>query len=196
MTSLEKRFVNSPGHSRNIARLFEQRLRHIPEVAPGMSYLDVGCGNGAAARQIARSFGLDVTGVDADPEQIVLAKAKAGGAGRVCFREADATRLPFEGESFHIVATNKVTHHIAAWPRAIAEMARVLVRGGYLVYGDFVFPEWLAPLARRAVPDGGYPTVGGLEAAAEMAGLAPIHWKRAPFTLEVVWWKPGPPVIG
>ncbi|MEZ5354351.1 MAG: class I SAM-dependent methyltransferase [Bryobacteraceae bacterium] len=200
MSALEKRFVNAEGHSRSVANLFERRLRHIPDVSPGMRYLDVGCGNGAAAARMATAFGLEVTGVDADPEQVRLARAAANdirlGAvrGSVRFEEARVERLPFPDEAFEIVGTNKMTHHVPDWSAAIAEMARVLARGGYLVYGDFVFPEWLARLGRRVVPGAGYPTVRGLEAAADAAGMAPIQWTRGLVTLEAVWWKPGPPV--
>ncbi len=189
MSSFEKRFVNASGHSRTVARLFERRLRQIPEVAPGMHYLDVGCGNGAAALHLARAFGLNVTGVDADPAQVRLAEASAGlENAQVHFQEANAERLPFADCSFDIVGTNKVTHHVPAWREAVAEMARVVARGGYLAFGDFVLPQWVADFGIAI------PTVPGLEAVAESAGLAPIYWSRGLVTLEVVWWKPGPPV--
>jgi ubiquinone/menaquinone biosynthesis C-methylase UbiE len=196
MTTLEKSFVNSPGHSRRVARLFERRLRHIPEIAPGMPYLDVGCGNGAAAIHIARAFGLDVTGVDADPRQIRLAaealdRTPPGVAGRVRFEQALAERLPFADGAFAIAASNKVTHHVSRWWDALAEMARVVARGGYVVFGDFVFPEWMARIGPSLVPAAGFPTERGLEAAAESVGLAPIHWSRSLVTLDAVWWKPG-----
>ena len=153
MTRLEKRFVNDLGHSRCVAEHAVQRLRRLP-VQPGSSYLDVGCGNGAAALLVADTFGLRVVGVDVDPEQIALARNAQGDRTNVDFVTADATCLPFEDGQFDLIATNKTTHHVPEWRRAIAEMRRALKPGGYLVYADLTAPSWLAwvlkPLARQA----------------------------------------------
>ena len=45
------------------------------DVKAGQKYLDVGCGNGAAAIHLAQKYQLDVTGIDVDPDQIRLAEA-------------------------------------------------------------------------------------------------------------------------
>ena len=153
MTRLEKRIVNETGHSRRVAEEAVRRLRRVP-VQPGWSYLDVGCGNGAAALLVADTFGMRVVGVDVDPQQISLARAAAGNRSDVLFMTADATRLPFDDGRFNIVATNKTTHHVPKWFSAIAEMRRVLEPQGYLIYSDLKTPSWLAwalkPLAGRA----------------------------------------------
>jgi ubiquinone/menaquinone biosynthesis C-methylase UbiE len=52
MTRVEKRFVNDMRHSRSVAEAAVRRLRHV-SVDQGWSYLDVGCGNGAAALLVA-----------------------------------------------------------------------------------------------------------------------------------------------
>ena len=120
MTRIEKRFVNELGHSRRVAEEAVRRLRLI-SVQSGWSYLDVGCGNGAAALHVADTFGVHVVGVDVDPQQIALARSAAGGRTDVLFMTADATSLPFEDGRFDIVATNKTTHHVPQWLSAIAE---------------------------------------------------------------------------
>jgi ubiquinone/menaquinone biosynthesis C-methylase UbiE len=125
MTRIEKRFVNEIGHSRKAAQEAVRRLRHIP-VQTGWSYLDVGCGNGAAALRVADTFGMHVAGVDVDPQQIAPARSATGGRTDVLFMTADATCLPFDDRRFDIVATNKTTHHVPQWLSAIAEMRRVL----------------------------------------------------------------------
>jgi ubiquinone/menaquinone biosynthesis C-methylase UbiE len=142
MSRIEKRFVNDIGHSRRVAEEAVRRLRHIP-VQPSWSYLDVGCGNGAAALLVADTFGLHVLGVDVDPQQIAMARSAAGDRTDVLFMTADATCLPFDGGQFDIIATNKTTHHIPRWSSAIAEMGRVLKPQGYLVYADLKAPSWL-----------------------------------------------------
>jgi ubiquinone/menaquinone biosynthesis C-methylase UbiE len=153
MTRIEKRFVNEIGHSRRVAEEAVRRLRHVP-VDRGWSYLDVGCGNGAAALLVADTFGVRVVGVDVDPQQIALARTAAGDRTDVLFMTADATCLPFEDGRFDIAATNKATHHVPRWSSALDEMRRVLKPNGYLVYADLKAPSWLAwvlkPLAGHA----------------------------------------------
>jgi ubiquinone/menaquinone biosynthesis C-methylase UbiE len=143
MTRIEKRFVNEIGHSRRVALEAVRRLRHVP-VDRSWSYLDVGCGNGAAALFVADTLGIRAVGVDVDPQQIALARTAAGDRTDVLFLTADATCLPFEDGRFDIVATNKTTHHLTRWPSALAEMRRVLKPHGYLVYADLKAPSWLA----------------------------------------------------
>jgi ubiquinone/menaquinone biosynthesis C-methylase UbiE len=146
MGQLEKFIVNSASHSRRVSRHAEKMLQ-FAAVRPGQSYLDVGCGNGAAAIQIAKKLGLDVTGVDVDPDQIQAAKDAAGDLPNVQFLTADATRLPFNDREFAVVTTNKVTHHLPNWEIAVEEMIRVLRPNGYLVYGDLLFPVGWLPVA-------------------------------------------------
>lgn len=147
MWKIEKYFVNSPSHSRRVAELAERRCRLV-NCNPKDKYLDVGCGNGAAAVQLASSFGLDVTGVDIDEEQILIAHAAAQGAHNVRFLKADATSLPFEDGHFELVAANKALHHISEWRVAVGEMIRVLKPDGYFILGDLVLPKWVAVLGK------------------------------------------------
>ena len=74
MGRFEKLFINRPGHSRRVAEHAEMMLRLVG-FAPGQSYMDFGCGNGAAGVYLAAKHGLDVTGIDVDPEQIEAARA-------------------------------------------------------------------------------------------------------------------------
>lgn len=143
MTRIEKCFVNDIGHSRSVADNAVRRLRDVP-TQRSWSYLDVGCGNGAAALRVADTFGMHVVGVDIDPQQIALARRALRDRADVLFMSADATCLPFDDGRFDIVATNKTTHHVPRWSSAIAEMRRVLKSKGYLVYADLKTPSWLA----------------------------------------------------
>lgn len=150
MARLEKRFVNRGGHSLRVAERAVQRLRRLP-VVRDWTYVDVGCGNGAAVLHVADTFQLSVVGVDVDPEQIRLARLAAEARRDVVFLHADTTCLPFEDGRFDIVATNKTTHHIPQWRQAVNEMARVLKPGGYLVYSDLTVPAWLAMRLRSVL---------------------------------------------
>ncbi len=188
MTAFEKYFVNRPSHTRAVVARAQQLLGRINHQT-GWRYLDVGCGVGAAAREIAGATNLDVTGVDLDPKQI-----EAAGAGpahpNLHFRVMDATRLDFPDGQFDIVASAMATHHIPDWERALAEMVRVLRTGGYLIYSDHLFSPWLARIIRlfRVM---GFPSAAALESFAAGAGLVKVHYSQRSGRVDFIWLKNG-----
>jgi ubiquinone/menaquinone biosynthesis C-methylase UbiE len=174
MGKLEKLFVNSTGHSQGVAQYAEKLLRRVP-VQPGQSYLDVGSGNGVAPIAVAQTFGLKVTGVDIDPQQIALAQAAAQDIPGTCFMALDGRTLPFGDGEFDFVFTNKVTHHIPNWQEALAEMIRVLKPGGYLLYSDLALPVPLARIGEAMAGDRyGFPNRPAIETFAEKQRLATV----------------------
>lgn len=57
---------------------------------------------------------------------------------------ADGTNLPFRDASFDAVTVAFGLRNMASWPKALAEMHRVLRPGGHLAVLDFSLPEgWL-----------------------------------------------------
>jgi ubiquinone/menaquinone biosynthesis C-methylase UbiE len=111
--------------------------------------LDVGCGGGAHAAAFAEQ-GWTVSGVDLSPAQLELARARG-----VEVVEADAAALPFEDESFD-AAVSIFTHtDVDDFTAVVREAARVLRRGGRLVYLG-VHPCFVGPHAfvhDRDVPE-------------------------------------------
>jgi ubiquinone/menaquinone biosynthesis C-methylase UbiE len=189
MTKFEKFFVNSAGRSRRVAEYAEEMLR-LMGCAPGQSYLDFGCGTGAAAIHLASKLGLNVTGIDVDPEQIEKARVRSEQATNVRFLPADGTKLPFEDNEFDFVATHMVTHHIPDWQNALRQMLRVLKPNGYLIYKDFVLPKWVVSLGKKIRPSVGYLTAEDLNQFAQENHLAVVHLVPSFNKYEVVWRKP------
>ncbi len=185
MTAFEKLFVNRPGHARTVGRHALELLRRI-EVKSGWLYLDVGCGVGAAALQIAVANDLSVTGIDLDPAQIEAAKRGTTGSN-LEFRAMDATKLEFADAAFDVVASSMATHHIPNWEQAFNEMARVLRPGGYLVYSDFVFPSWLARFARHFIWFVGIPSRSTLDHLASAAGLVSLYEAHRSGKADLIW---------
>lgn len=75
-----------------------QEIDHIVEVLqlrPGMRVLDVGCGPGRHAHELARR-GIEVHGIDISTRFIQL--AIAGAPAGATFQRLDARSLPFDGE--------------------------------------------------------------------------------------------------
>jgi len=188
MGRFEKLFVNRPSHSRRVTEHAEKMLR-LAGFAPGQSYLDFGCGNGAAAVYLASKHGLDVTGIDVDPEQIEAARAISKETTKARFLTVDGTKLPFDDNEFDFVATHKVTHHIPDWCEALLQMLRVLKPNGYLIYTDFAFPSWVASVGKRIVKSMGFPTADELDRFAREKHLLPIHRTQKFYKYEVVWQK-------
>jgi len=185
MTAIEKHFVNSPEHTVRVARRAQQLLDRI-DIQPAWRYLDVGCGVGTAACEIAKRYGLEVTGIDVDPGQIEAARAHAT-QPHLRFMVMDATKLQFHEAEFDIVATSLVTHHMSGWERAFSEMIRVLRPGGYLIYSDFMLPSWLGAIGRRLIPFVGFPSTKLIESLASGAGLTTVHQSRACLRFDFIW---------
>lgn len=91
--------------------------------------LDIGTGTGEAALFLTREYPTaSVRGVDLSEEMIRIAKAKVGldPQGRVSFKVADASDLPYDEDSFDLVTQVNM-------PPFFTEIARVLRPGGHLI---------------------------------------------------------------
>ena len=89
--------------------------------------LEVGCGPGEAAEQIAAS-GVEVEAIDISERMVELARERGVDA-----RVGDVQELPFKDESFDAAFAGWMLYHVPDVERGIAELARVLRPGGRLV---------------------------------------------------------------
>lgn len=99
------------------------------------SVLDQGCGTG----EYALLFGKKYTGIDNNPRDIKFAQNNYPGH----FFCGSATEIPFKSESFNIVFTVGLHHHLndKEARQAIKESFRVLKRNGKLVIVDAMYPK-------------------------------------------------------
>jgi ubiquinone/menaquinone biosynthesis C-methylase UbiE len=96
---------------------------------PPERVLDIGCGTGEDALFLAREFpSARVRGIDISEPMIRAAKAKVGldPEGRIHFKVADASSLPWPEDSFDLVAQLNMTPFFG-------EIARVLRPGGFVI---------------------------------------------------------------
>jgi len=103
----------------------------IDRTAPGLA-LDAACGTGRHARRLAEQ-GHQVIGVDATTEMLVRAREKAPDAR---FEQADLRALPFASDSFDLAVCALALDHVAQFPEAIAELARVVRSDGRVIISD------------------------------------------------------------
>lgn len=146
--SVDRYFDTHAGYWRNVyddhglrgiiyRRRMETALRWIDELglSEGATALDVGCGAGLLAMELARR-GVSVAAADSSSEMVTLTTRRAADAGlgmRISVTEADARRLPFQREEFSIVVALGLLPWLPDPGRAITEMARVLAPGGWII---------------------------------------------------------------
>lgn len=110
---------------------------------PAARVLEVGCGPGHLSIDLATDHGLDVTGLDLDPDMIARAQANvarraAGAGGHVpTFVVGEAAALPFPDESFDVVVSTFSLHHWSDPVAGLTEIARVLRPDGRALVWDF-----------------------------------------------------------
>jgi ubiquinone/menaquinone biosynthesis C-methylase UbiE len=104
-----------------VDRVINLVLEDLKEVC---SVLDVGCGSGVFAEQFAAQ-GLQVTGLDANPEMLPAAQQYVPGG---IFREGIAEKLPFADGAFDLVYMGLVLHETDDILAALQEAKRVVLK--------------------------------------------------------------------
>jgi 2-polyprenyl-6-hydroxyphenyl methylase / 3-demethylubiquinone-9 3-methyltransferase len=100
----------------------------------GRAVLDIGCGGGLLAEELAR-LGCRVTGVDPSAPSLAVARDHAAAHGlKVEYRQGAGEALPFPDASFDIAVCCDVLEHVGDLEQVIAETSRVLRPGGLYLY--------------------------------------------------------------
>ena len=124
----------APGGPGNVARMLNGIETH------GKRLLDIGCGIGGPAVEMAQTFGADVTGIDLEGPLVDKARhrASAAGIGASCrFEHVDPGPLPFADGAFDVVVSAGAFTQTEDKPAILAEAFRVLKPGGWLSCYDW-----------------------------------------------------------
>ena len=124
---------------------FKELLLEQAAIEPGHRVLDLGCGTGTLAILMKRlQPRAEVAGLDADPEMLAQARAKAERAGvELELSEGFSTELPYKDRRFDRVLSTLFFHHLDPEPKreTAREIARVLKRTGELHVADWGPPS-------------------------------------------------------
>lgn len=115
-------------------------LKRKVQLKKGAKILEVGCGRGAGARLILKSFQPSLLcALDLDILMVQKARAylSADEGKRVSLYVGDVFRLPFRDNVLDAVFGFGVLHHVPDWRGAAAEIARVLKIGGTYFVEEF-----------------------------------------------------------
>ena len=100
----------------------------------GKVIIDVGCGGGLMAEEIAR-IGAAVIGIDPSPGSIATARAHAAASGlAIDYRVGSGEHLPADDGCADAVYCVDVLEHVADLDAVIRETARVLKSGGLYLF--------------------------------------------------------------
>ncbi len=112
----------------------QQRIRTIEGLAlrSGEHVLDAGCGTGLLAQELAMVVGPDgcVVGIDNSLDMLELATKRCKGLPQVQLKQGSVEELPEKEESFDAVTCVQVLLYLSEVSKALAELHRVLKRGG------------------------------------------------------------------
>jgi len=110
-----------------LVRGFREAGLRLADPQQGLRVLDVGCGTGTHLEMYRRA-GCEVAGVDTNPDMLSRAATRLGPSADL--READATALPHEDDSFGLATAMLVLHEMPPPDRiaVLREVSRVASR--------------------------------------------------------------------
>jgi 2-polyprenyl-3-methyl-5-hydroxy-6-metoxy-1,4-benzoquinol methylase len=199
---LVNRIVSRP------AAVYEEWVRPHLSTTRTARLLDIGAGGGDLPREILRhaerdGLRLEVLAIDPDERAVRVASRHAG--PRFTARVATTADLVAEGETFDVVWSNHVLHHLTPEELGslLADTERLVAPGGIGVQGDIerslgaYLGFWAATLpfawnvlAGSFIRPDGLTSIRRSHTAPELAAAIPDGWrvKRGfPSRLELVW---------
>lgn len=124
---------------------FKRKLVEQAQIKTGHRVLDVGCGTGTLTIMLKQSVPQAVImGLDGDEDVLAIARSKANQAGtNIEWKKGFAFDLPYPDNSFDVVVSSLVIHHLVSTDkvRAFREVRRVLRPGGEFHMVDFGPPQ-------------------------------------------------------
>lgn len=169
---------------------WRERAADLAQLAPGARALDVACGTGDLALELARRVGPggEVIGCDFSEQMLELARAKAATAAAagatlapLRFEWANALELPYRDDEFAAATVGFGVRNFADLERGVRELVRVVRPGGRVVILEMTTPT-KPPLSTffRVWFDRMVPVLGRLAGDADAFTYLPRSVRRFP----------------
>lgn len=201
---------NSMSHAYDeylVPRLFipwARKLLEISKLGPNHHILDVACGTGAVSRLAAPVVGMRgrVAACDTSRPMLDVARShhRLPNAAGIEYFQVAAEELPFEDKSFQVVTAQQGLQFFKQRGRALAQMFRVLQKGGRIgvsIWGpletcqfwhalSIAFKKSIPPLNDELLKATSFCDAGALQELLEAAGFVrvEIHTEKMPLVFE------------
>jgi demethylmenaquinone methyltransferase/2-methoxy-6-polyprenyl-1,4-benzoquinol methylase len=118
------------------------RAADLAQLQPGARALDVACGTGDLALELARRVGPggEVVACDFSEQMLELARAKAAAAPTVRIEWANALELPYRDDEFAAATVGFGVRNFSDLERGLSELVRVVRPGGRVVILEMTTP--------------------------------------------------------
>lgn len=116
-------------------------------VQPGQRVLDIGCGVGAVAFDVAERSGASVVAVDLSADNIRVARERFSHP-RVEYRVQDGLQGDLAGR-FDVVVLSNILEHLPERPAFLAEVLRVAAPSKMLIRVPLFERDWQVPLKKE-----------------------------------------------
>lgn len=139
LNRIEKSLMNNP--IRALVQRYHEAamMERLGGRVEGAGVLEIGCGRGVGTEIIFERFGArEVHAFDLDPDMVARARMRLSGypANRLTLFVGDAAGIDAEDASYDAVFDFGIIHHVPAWQRAVAEVARVMKPGGKFFFEE------------------------------------------------------------
>jgi ubiquinone/menaquinone biosynthesis C-methylase UbiE len=119
----------------------------VRRIKRGERILDIGCGIGALAYDVAEKAGAQVVGIDLSADNIETALCKHPHSN-VTYKVGDALKTPLEG-AFDVVILSNVLEHLNARPEFLRRMTDSVRPGRVLLRVPVFERDWRVPLKQE-----------------------------------------------
>jgi SAM-dependent methyltransferase len=133
---------------------------------------------GAVSAFLAGEYKMKVIGTDFDPEQIELARTLYPETDLLHYQIEDASNLTFSADSFDLVISQNVFHHLPVWEKAGQEVARVLKSQGYFIWLDLALPGLIKRALAPIVRSYGLYTIGEVQNEFLKHGFTQLYYEQ------------------
>ncbi|HYV15240.1 MAG TPA: bifunctional demethylmenaquinone methyltransferase/2-methoxy-6-polyprenyl-1,4-benzoquinol methylase UbiE [Conexibacter sp.] len=122
---------------------WRERAADLAQLAPGARALDVACGTGDFALELARRVGPggEVVACDFSERMLELARAKAADVPTIRVEWANALELPYADDTFAAATVGFGVRNFSDLERGLSELARVVRPGGRVVVLEMTTPS-------------------------------------------------------